>query len=253
MHILMQYINTANIKTTVIGNISKEVFNKFFAKERKLKAMSILEVIYDATAKGNYKDMPDLIKKALDEKMAPHTIINEALSSAMIEVGDKFGEGKLYMPDMLLSAKAMKEAMSILKPLIKGDERLVEKGTVVIGTVKGDLHDIGKNLVITMAEGQGFKVIDLGIDVDYKKFVDAIKEYEPQIVAFSGLLTTTLANIPNHIKAIEDAKLRNKVTLAVGGAPVTRDFADRYGIEIYADDASAAAKEFVKVVEGQKG
>ena len=211
--------------------------------------MAILDDIYNATSKGNYKDITGLVQKALDSGVAIHDIVNKALSAAMIDVGDKFGEGVLYMPDMLLAAKAMKEAMKVVKPLIKGDSEVIEKGTVVIGTVKGDLHDIGKNLVITMAEGQGFKVIDLGIDTDYSKFVDAIKEYSPQIVAFSGLLTTTLANIPDHIKAIEDAELRDKVVLAVGGAPVTRDFADRYGIEIYAGDASAAAKEFVKAIE----
>jgi len=138
----------------------------------------------------------------------------------------------------------------VLKPLLKGGDAIIEKGTIVIGTVKGDLHDIGKNLVITMAEGQGFKVVDLGIDVDYQRFVEAVKEHRPQIVAFSGLLTTTLANIPSHIKALEDAGLREKVVLAVGGAPVTRDFADRYGIQIYADDASGAAKEFLKVIDG---
>lgn len=181
-------------------------------------------------------------------RVAIHDIVNKVLSAAMIEVGDRFGAGELYMPDMLLSAKAMKEAMKVLKPLIKGDNKIIERGTVVIGTVKGDLHDIGKNLVITMAEGQGFKVIDLGIDTDYLKFVDAIKKYNPQIVAFSGLLTTTLANIPDHIKAIEYEGLRNKVVLVVGGAPVTGDFADRYGIEIYADDAATAAKEFIKAV-----
>ena len=211
--------------------------------------MAILDDIYNATSKGNYKDITGLVQKALDSGAAIHDIVNKALSAAMIDVGDKFGEGVLYMPDMLLAAKAMKEAMKVLKPLIKGDSEVIEKGTVVIGTVKGDLHDIGKNLVITMAEGQGFKVIDLGIDTDYSKFVDAIKEYSPQIVAFSGLLTTTLANIPDHIKAIEDAELRDRVVLAVGGAPVTRDFADRYGIEIYAGDASAAAKEFVKATQ----
>jgi 5-methyltetrahydrofolate--homocysteine methyltransferase len=211
--------------------------------------MAILDDIYSATSKGNYKDITGLVQKALDSEVAIHDIVNKALSAAMIDVGDKFGEGVLYMPDMLLAAKAMKEAMKVLKPLIKGDSEVIEKGTVVIGTVKGDLHDIGKNLVITMAEGQGFKVIDLGIDTDYSVFVDAIKEYSPQIVAFSGLLTTTLANIPDHIKAIEDAELRDRVVLAVGGAPVTRDFADRYGIEIYAGDASAAAKEFLKATQ----
>lgn len=209
--------------------------------------MHILDEIYNATTIGNYKDIPSLVKKAVGEGIAAHDIVNKALSSAMIEVGDKFGEGKLYMPDMLLAAKAMQTAMEELKPLLKGDSGVIERGTVVIGTVKGDLHDIGKNLVIIMAKGQGFKVIDLGIDVDYQKFVEAIRKHSPQIVAFSGLLTTTLANIPNHIKAIKEAGFRDKVTLAVGGAPVTRDFADRYGIEIYAADASTAAKEFVKV------
>jgi 5-methyltetrahydrofolate--homocysteine methyltransferase len=149
---------------------------------------------------------------------------------------------------MLLAAKAMKTAMDYIKPLLKGSDHVAEKGVLVIGTVKGDLHDIGKNLVITMAEGQGFKVIDLGIDVDYGIFVDAIKKHKPDIVAFSGLLTTTLANVPAHIKAIEDAGLRKDVVIAVGGAPVTRHFADMYGIEIYAPDASGAAKEFVKVL-----
>ena len=213
--------------------------------------MAILDDIYEATTKGNYKGIAELVKEAISSGIAPHNIVNEALSAAMIEVGDKFGSGELYMPDMLLAAKAMQTAMEEIKPLLKGKEAMLEKGTVVIGTVKGDLHDIGKNLVITMAEGQGFKVVDLGIDVDYGKFVDAVKEHKPQIVAFSGLLTTTLGNMPEHIKALEDAGVRDKVVLAVGGAPVTRDFADRYGIEIYADDASAAAKEFVKIVENK--
>lgn len=214
--------------------------------------MDLLGNIYQSTIKGNYKEMKDLVKEVVDSGEHPKNIVNKALSPAMIEVGDKFGSGELYMPDMLLSAKAMQTAMSILKPLLKGKDQMIEKGTIVIGTVKGDLHDIGKNLVITMAEGQGFKVLDLGIDVDYGKFVDAIKEHAPQIIAFSGLLTTTLANIPDHIRALENAGVRDKVKLAVGGAPVTRDFADRYGIEIYADNASGAAKEFLKVTENNK-
>jgi len=211
--------------------------------------MVTLDNIYRATVAGNYKDISRLVKEAVENGIKIDVLINDALSKAMIEVGDKFAIGELFMPDMLLSAKVMKEAMSVLKPLVKGDEDIIKKGTIIIGTVKGDLHDIGKNLVITMAEGQGFRVIDLGIDVDYSEFVEAIKEYNPQIVGFSGLLTTTLANIPNHIKAINDAGFRDKVILAVGGAPVTREFADRYGIEIYADNASTAAKEFVKAVK----
>lgn len=211
--------------------------------------MVILDDIYSATLKGNYREIASLVKKALGEGVDIKTIINEGLSAAMVEVGDRFSTGELYIPDMLLSAKTMKEAMSILKPLIKGDKNIASKGTIVIGTVKGDLHDIGKNLVIIMAESRGFKVVDLGIDVDFSVFVDAINEHKPQIVGFSGLLTTTLANISDHIKAIEDAGFRDSVILAVGGAPVTRDFADRYDIEIYAPDASTAAKEFVKATD----
>lgn len=209
-----------------------------------------LDDIYNTTVKGAYKEIAPLIEKALKENIKIDDIINKSLSKAMIDVGDKFSTGELYMPDMLLSAKTMKEAMEILKPYMKGSQS-TEKGTIVIGTVKGDLHDIGKNLVITMAEGQGLKVIDLGIDVDYDKFVEAIRQNNPDIVAFSGLLTTTLGNIPSHIKAIEDANLRDKVILAVGGAPVTREFADRYGIELYAPDASTAAKEFVRAIGGK--
>ena len=170
--------------------------------------MAILDDIYTFTVKGNYKDMEGMVKSVVDEGERPNEIVKKALSPAMIEVGEKFGTGELYMPDMLLSAKAVQTAMRVLKPLLKGEEALLEKGTVVIGTVKGDLHDIGKNLVVTMAEGQGFHVIDLGIDVDYGKFVNAVKEHNPQIVAFSGLLTTTLANIHDHIKALENAGVR---------------------------------------------
>ncbi len=213
--------------------------------------MSILDKIKETTIAGEHSSIGELVDQALKEGQKPQDIINKALSAAMVEVGDKFATGELYMPDMLLAAKTMKEAMAILKPMLKDKEEGAARGTLVIGSVKGDLHDIGKNLVITMAEGQGFKVIDLGIDVDYPHFVKAIEDHAPDIVAFSGLLTTTLANIPEHIKAIEEAGLREKVVLAVGGAPVTRSFADRYGIEIYADDASGAAKEFVKAVEGQ--
>jgi 5-methyltetrahydrofolate--homocysteine methyltransferase len=211
--------------------------------------VAILDKIYNAVYEGKYNEVGLYLKDALNDGIPFNKIINDSLSKALIDVGDKFGKGELYMPDMLLSAKAMKHAMEMLKPLIKNDKHLVEKGVIVIGSVKGDLHDIGKNLVITLAEGQGYRMIDLGIDVDYDKFVEATKKYKPQIVAFSGLLTTTLANVPNHIKALDEAGLRKKVILAVGGAPVTREFADRYGVEIYAADASSGVKEFIKYTD----
>ena len=196
------------------------------------------------------KGMPgatELARTALQQGFSPGEILDGALIPALEIVGTRFSRREIFVPQMLLSAKAMSAAMVHLRPYFQSGEAK-RKGTFIIGTVSGDLHDIGKNLVITMAEGQGFKVIDLGIDVDYQTFVDAIKKYSPDIVAFSGLLTTTLANIPAHIKAIEDAGLRSSVKLAVGGAPVTRHFADMYGIEIYSADASGAAKEFVKAM-----
>jgi 5-methyltetrahydrofolate--homocysteine methyltransferase len=214
--------------------------------------MAVLDDIYNSTIKGSYKEIGTLVQNAIDEKINIDVIINGYLSKAMVYVGDQFSVGELFMPDMLLSAKTMKTAMEVLKPHMKKESHIVEKGTIIIGTVKGDLHDIGKNLVITMAEGQGFKMIDLGVDVDYPVFIDAINKYSPDIVAFSGLLTTTLANIPNYIKAINDSGLRDKVILAVGGAPVTRHFADMYSIELYAPDASSAAKEFLKAMENKK-
>lgn len=210
--------------------------------------MPVLQDIKEATINGNYSVIESLINKALSDGGDPVEIVNKALHPAMGEVGDRFSSGEMYMPDMLLAAKTMKVAMGVLKPRLVGDKSLIEKGTVVLGTVKGDLHDIGKNMVASMLEGAGYEIVDLGIDVDYDRFVDAIKKYNPKVVGFSGLLTTTLAGIPNHIKAIEDAGLREKVILAVGGAPVTRDFADRYGIELYADDAPGAVKVINKAL-----
>ena len=210
--------------------------------------MSILKKINLTTVKGEDYKIKSLIETALKNGINPLEIVKKALQPAMNEVGEKFSTGKFYIPDLLLASKTMHEAMIVLKPHLVGDKSLVEKGVVVLGTIKGDLHDIGKNLVATMLEGSGYKVVDLGVDVDYEKFVEAIKKYNPKVVGFSGLLTTTLANIPNQLKAIEDAGLRGKVMLAVGGAPVTKAFADRYGIELYADDAYQAAKVIDKVI-----
>ena len=214
--------------------------------------MAILDDIYSTTVKGAYKEIQPLIQQALNENIEINDIINKTLLKVIVYVGDKFSTGELYMSDMLLSAKTMKAAMEILKPHMKKENHISEKGTIIIGTVKGDLHDIGKNLVIIMAEGQGFKVIDIGIHVDYPVFLEAIKKNNPDIVAFSGFLTTTIANIPNYVKVITDTGLCDKVILTVGGAPVTQHFTDIYNIEIYAPDASSAVKGFIKAVEVKK-
>ena len=189
-----------------------------------------------------------MAKAAINSGLAPVLAAN-ALTDAIRDVGDRFGKGELYLPDLVCASEVLKKAFPIINEAIEaGGSSQSSLGKVVIGTVFGDIHSIGKSMVATLLYAAGFKVIDLGIDVDYSVFVDAIKQYKPDIVAFSGLLTTTLANIPEHIKAIEDAGLRKSVALAVGGAPVTQHFADMYGIEIYAPDASSAAKEFIKVM-----
>lgn len=210
--------------------------------------MSILEDINQMTVRGEDYDIKPAIETALKDGIAPRDIVKDALQPAMNEVGEKFSTGEFFMPELILASRTMKEAMVVLKPHLAGDESLMKKGTVVLGTIKGDLHDIGKNLVSTMLEGSGYKVIDIGVDVDFEKFIEAIEKYEPQVVGFSGLLTTTLANMKEQLKAIEEAGLRDRVILAVGGAPVTRAFADRYGIELYADDAYQAVKEIDKAL-----
>jgi 5-methyltetrahydrofolate--homocysteine methyltransferase len=193
---------------------------------------------------GRWREVVGPTQRLLDEGMMPAAIIEEGLRPAMVEVGNGFACGEFYLPEMLLAAKAMKMATDYLLPHLRGRGQPTAMGTVVIGTVKGDLHDIGKNLVIAMLEGAGYKIVDLGIDVPAEKFIAAIREHSPQIVAFSALLSTTLANIPDIIREIEAAGLRQGRLLAVGGAPVTEDYARRHGIELYAPDAGTAVQVF---------
>ncbi|MCL5987205.1 MAG: corrinoid protein [Actinobacteria bacterium] len=213
--------------------------------------MAILEDIKNATMYGKWKEISELINTALEQRIDVLEIIDNALTPAMTEVGDKFSVGEMFMPDMLLAAKTMKTAMEILKPKLVG-RTITEKGTVVMGTIEGDLHDIGKNMVLSMLEGVGYKTIDLGIDQKPERFIEAIKQYKPDVVGFSGLLTTTLAGIPKFVKALEDVGLRDSVILAVGGAPVTQDFADRNKIDLYAPDASMAVKVINKALTERK-
>jgi corrinoid protein of di/trimethylamine methyltransferase len=205
--------------------------------------MEILDKIRKTIIEGRRKEITSLIEQALAQDVEPLTIIDESMAPALSWVGDRFSTGELFLPDLLLAAKAMKTGLAILQPILaqKGEER-AQAGVVVIGTIGGDVHDIGKNLVITMLEGAGYKVVDLGVDNEPEAFVEATRQHKPDVVGFSGLLTTTLAGIPNQVKALEEAGLRDQVILIVGGAPVTQDFADRNGIELYAPDASEAVK-----------
>jgi 5-methyltetrahydrofolate--homocysteine methyltransferase len=179
------------------------------------------------------------VTAALAAGLSPSTVLNEGLIAGMAEVGRLFEEGEYFVPEMLISARAMKSAMAILKPHLASGEAGAA-GKVIIGTVKGDLHDIGKNLVSLMLEGAGFQVVDLGSDVSPEKYVEAAKQHSPNLVAMSALLTTTMVNMKATITALEEAGLRSKMKVIIGGAPVTDAYASQIGADGYAPDASRA-------------
>jgi len=207
----------------------------------------VLEQLATAVIEGNVGAMEDLTEDALDEGLEAKEILDDGLMVGMDHVGVEFKAGNMFVPEVLRSAKAMKTSMTILQPLLsEADAEPV--GKVLLGTVKGDLHDIGKNLVGMMCEGAGFEVKDLGTDVEPDEFLDAIKEFEPHIVGMSALLTTTMRAMGDTVKAIEEAGLRDQVKVMVGGAPVTQRFADDIGADAYAANAASAsdtAKKFV--------
>jgi 5-methyltetrahydrofolate--homocysteine methyltransferase len=197
--------------------------------------------IMEATITGNQPKVEDLTRDAIAQGVEADRIIQEGFIPAMGIVGDRFGAGDIFIPEMLIAARTMKAGMALLKPLLIGKEkRTVAK--VVIGTVRGDMHDIGKNLVAIMLEGAGFEVIDLGIDVPAAKFVDAVKQYQPRFLALSALLTTTMKQMNLVIEALKEAGLRQAVGVFVGGAPVSRDFAAEIGADGYGANAGHAVE-----------
>jgi 5-methyltetrahydrofolate--homocysteine methyltransferase len=190
--------------------------------------------------KGDAHSTVEQVQAALDEGYDPGAILNEGMISAMDEVGQLFEKGEYFVPEMLISARAMQSGLAVLKPyLLEAD--IQPLGKVVLGTVKGDLHDIGKNLVGMMLEGAGFEVIDLGTDVAHEKYLDAVREFDPDFVGLSALLTTTMGQMENTIQALTEAGVRDDVKVMVGGAPVTQQFADSIGADLFAADASSAA------------
>lgn len=198
-----------------------------------------LKSIYDGIIEGDHKAVAAHVKAALGAGLEPGAVLNDAMVAAMAEVGRLFEEGEYFVPEMLISARAMKEGLGVLRPMLaQSDIRPVAK--VAIGTVKGDLHDIGKNLVAMMLEGAAFEILDLGSDVSAEKFVDAVKSQGANIVAMSALLTTTMVNMKGVIEALSTAGLRDQVKVIVGGAPVTDSFARQIGADGYAADASRA-------------
>ena len=201
-----------------------------------------LKQIYEYTVTGNAPKVKELTQQALAEGVAPGEIITKYLIPAMGEVGDRFERNEFYVPELLIAARAMQAGLAILKPLL-ADSDLKSVGKVVIGTVKGDLHDIGKNLVSMMLQGAGFEIVDLGVDVPPDKFVDAIKTNKADVVALSALLTTTMPAMKTTIDALKAAGLRDKVRVIIGGAPVTQRYADEIGADGYAPDANSAVRK----------
>ncbi len=204
--------------------------------------MSNIETISQAVQNGKSKKIGELVKQALDAGCQPTEILNKGMIEAMSIVGDKFTKNEIFVPEMLVAARAMKKGVEVLKPYLSGDNT-TSVGKVIMGTVAGDLHDIGKNLVIMMLESAGFEVIDLGVDVPADKFVSTLEENpDTKIVAASSLLTTTMPALKETVAALNDCKLRNNIKVMVGGAPITQDFADEIGADAYTEDAASAAQ-----------
>lgn len=201
-----------------------------------------LQQIYERVIAGDAPGVKGLVQQAVGEGVPPAEIISGYLIPAMTEVGARFERQEFYVPEMLIAARAMQRGLGVLKPLLVEGE-LETAGRVVMGTVKGDLHDIGKNLVSMMLEGAGFEVTDLGVDVPPERFVDTVREKGPDIVGMSALLTTTMPAMGNTIQALVEAGLRDKVKVLVGGAPLTQAYADRVGADGYAPDAASAVRE----------
>jgi 5-methyltetrahydrofolate--homocysteine methyltransferase len=201
--------------------------------------MADLQKIADAVIAGNREAVAQMTQAAVNEGVAPADIINQGLIAGMAVVGTKFKANEFYVPEVLIAARAMHAGMDIVKPLL-AETGVEPRGTVVIGTVKGDLHDIGKNLVSMMLEGGGWEVIDLDVDVAPEKFVECVSGKKPQLVALSALLTTTMPSMKDTIDALSAAGVRSAVKVMIGGAPVTQEYADEIGADGYAPDAASA-------------
>ena len=199
----------------------------------------ILQNLYDAIMNGDANSAPGLVNQALNQGLPASQILNEGMIAAMNHVGKLFEEGEFFVPEMLIAARAMQAGLAVLKPHLAQAE-VKAAGRVVAGTVKGDLHDIGKNLVCMLLEGAGFEIIDLGTDVAPEKFVQVVQDGRADVVALSALLTTTMPNMKATIEALNKAGVREKVKVMIGGAPVTQAYAEQIGADGYAPDASRA-------------
>jgi 5-methyltetrahydrofolate--homocysteine methyltransferase len=200
-----------------------------------------MDALKSAVIGGKHKEMEGLMHRALDAGLDPNTIINDALIAGMDVVGKDFGSGKIFVPEMLVAARTMKIGLDVVKPLLASDQQQ-SRGTVIMATVKGDLHDIGKNLVSMMLEGAGFKVFDLGVDLSVEKLLDKVKEIRPQVLGLSALLTTTMPEIKRVIEELEAQHMRKDLKVMVGGAPLDRNFAQKIGADGYGANAAEAVE-----------
>jgi 5-methyltetrahydrofolate--homocysteine methyltransferase len=209
--------------------------------------MEILKRLGDAVIEGKISEIEKLTQEAIDTKYEPLQIINQGLLPGMNVVGKKFKAQELYIPEVLLSAETMKKSVNMLKPMLVGGE-LGKEGLVLIGTVKGDLHDVGKNIVIMLIEAAGFQVIDLGFDVSDKVFIDTVREKRPQVLGMSAMLTTTMMEMKKVIDLLKENNLRDKIKVVVGGAPLNQAFAAQIGADGYAEDAVAGVELVRKLI-----
>jgi 5-methyltetrahydrofolate--homocysteine methyltransferase len=212
---------------------------------KEIKIMANFDVLVQSVMDGNESQVKEQTKALIDGGVSPLEIINQGLIAGMNVVGARFKVGDMFVPEVLMSAKSMAAGIEMVKPLIAAED-MPNKGTIVLGTVKGDLHDIGKNLVGMMLESGGFKVHNIGIDIAPEKFVEAIKEYNPQIVAMSALLTTTMPHMKDTIELIKEEGLN--VKCIIGGAPITQDFADKIGADGYSPDAASCVELCTKLL-----
>jgi len=201
--------------------------------------MADLQALAETVIGGNKEEAERLTQEAVGEGVDPASIVNDGLIAGMGVVGEKFKNNEFYVPEVLIAARAMHAAMDVVKPLLS-EAGIEPRGIVAIGTVKGDLHDIGKNLVSMMLEGGGYEVIDLEVDVSPEKFVEVVSEGNAQVIALSALLTTTMPSMKDTIDALEEAGVRDSVKVVIGGAPVTQNYADEIGADGYAPDAASA-------------
>ncbi len=210
--------------------------------------MEIFEQIAENVEAGKADDVKSLTEKAVSEKVPAKDILSNGLVKGMLSIGEKFKKNEVYIPEVLIAARAMKAGMAIVKPLLS-EADIGAQGKIIVGTVKGDLHDIGKNIVCIMLEGAGYNVVDIGIDVPKEKFLEEIKKEKPDVVGLSALLTTTMTYMKEIADAIHGSDLKDKVKVIIGGAPITQEYADEIGADGYAADAATAVdivKQLIK-------